>query len=143
MFDNILVVCAGNICRSPIAEVMLKRELPAKNISSAGIIAKDGMPADESSVSVSADGGLDLSGHKARRLSSKLCSQVDLILVMEPKHVQDVTQRYPQASGKTMLIGRWNGVDEIPDPYKLSIEAFEHVYQLLDQACLAWAKKLK
>ena len=142
MFNSILVVCAGNICRSPIDEIMLAKGLPAKQVSSAGIIAKDGVPADPNSVQLCEQAGLDLASHKSRHLTAEICAENDLILVMEPQHVRDVAERFPQASGKTMLMGKWIGVDEIPDPHRQQMEAFEHAYKLLDQACATWVKKL-
>jgi len=50
--------------------------------------------------------------------------------------------RYPQARGKTFLLGKWLGDKEVPDPYRQSREAFEHVYELIDSACSAWQKYL-
>lgn len=143
MFDRILVVCAGNICRSPIGEELLKLALPNKHISSAGLVAKNGMLADANSISVCQQRGVNIEHHEATKLSGTLCSQSDLILVMEPQHRQDIAAKYPQASGKTMLLGKWTGVDVIPDPHQQQIEAFEHAYVLIEQACEAWAKRLK
>ncbi|RMA79550.1 low molecular weight protein-tyrosine-phosphatase [Umboniibacter marinipuniceus] len=142
MFKSILVVCAGNICRSPIGEAMLAAGLPGKVVSSAGIVAKNDMPADPSSVQLCSSAGIPIDSHKARRLTPEICAENDLILVMEPQHVKDVAERFPQASGKTMLIGKWIGVDEIPDPHRQQMEAFEHAYQLLEKACEGWVAKL-
>ncbi len=142
MFNKILVVCAGNICRSPLGEYMLKAKLPTKQVDSAGLVAKNGDRADVSSIKLAKADGLDLSAHQARRLTTELCAKYDLILVMEPQHQKDIMQKFPQASGKTMLLGKWIGVDEIPDPYKMSIEAFEHAYKLIDQSVTEWAKRL-
>ena len=102
MFDSILVVCAGNICRSPTAEYVLKSKLVGKNIK----------------------------------------AQNSVILVMEQRHLIDLCSRYPEARGKTFLLGKWLGDKEVPDPYRQSLEAFEHVYALIDSACSAWQKYL-
>jgi protein-tyrosine phosphatase len=61
---------------------------------------------------------------------------------MEEQHLNDLHSQYPEARGKTFLLGKWIGDKEIPDPYRKSQEAFEHVYQLIEQACVAWTKYL-
>ena len=62
---------------------------------------------------------------------------------MEPQHIKDISAKFPQASGKCMLLGKWINVDVIPDPHRQSMPAFEHAYELIKPACEAWAAKLK
>lgn len=143
MFEKILVVCVGNICRSPSGEYLLKHLLPNKEIASAGVGALVGRPADAMAAEVARDHGISLDGHEARQLTSELCREYDLILVMEKGHIAAVANIAPEARGKTMLFGQWVGQKEIPDPYRQSREAFDFAYSLLDEAALAWAKKLK
>jgi protein-tyrosine phosphatase len=87
MFSNILVVCVGNICRSPTGERVLQQLLPNKTISSAGIAVEKsrltGKPADETATLIASEKGLSLEDHKAQQLTAQLCSKQDLILVME------------------------------------------------------------
>ena len=142
MFDNILVVCVGNICRSPTGEYLLKSFLPNKNISSAGIGALVGKPADKLAIEVSAEHGIDLSTHIAQQLTSELCREYDLILVMEQGHVNAVTNIAPEARGKTMLLSQWTDKQDIPDPYKQSREAFDYAYSLISNSCSSWSKKI-
>ncbi|WP_288986673.1 low molecular weight protein-tyrosine-phosphatase [uncultured Pseudoalteromonas sp.] len=144
MFDSVLVVCAGNICRSPTAEYILKQKLEGKNISvsSAGLTALEGKPADATARQVALVNGVNMDAHQGRQLTSTLVAQNSVILVMEERHLNDVHARYPEARGKTFLLGKWIGDKEIPDPYRKSIEAFEHVYTLIDSACSAWQKYL-
>lgn len=144
MFDSVLVVCAGNICRSPTAEYVLKQKLEGKNISvsSAGLTALEGKPADATARQVALVNGVNMDAHQGRQLTSTLVAQNSVILVMEERHLNDVHARYPEARGKTFLLGKWIGDKEIPDPYRKSIEAFEHVYTLIDSACSAWQKYL-
>ncbi|CCQ10286.1 Low molecular weight protein-tyrosine-phosphatase Wzb [Pseudoalteromonas luteoviolacea B = ATCC 29581] len=144
MFDSVLVVCAGNICRSPTAEYVLKHKLAGKSItvSSAGLTALEGKPADGMAQRIAQGHGISLDGHEGRQITSSLVAQNAVILVMESRHLSDLCARYPQARGKTFLLGKWLGDKEIPDPYKQSQEAFEHVYQLIDSACSAWQKYL-
>jgi protein-tyrosine phosphatase len=144
MFNSILVVCAGNICRSPTGEYLLKDKLADSDIkvSSAGLTALVGKGAETTATSIALTNNVDMSGHKGRQLSSEFIAENDLILVMEERHLSDLFSQYPQARGKTFLLGKWIGDKEIPDPYRKSQEAFEHVYQLIDQACSAWTKYL-
>lgn len=142
MFNKILVVCVGNICRSPSGEYLLKQLLPAKEIASAGVGALVGKPADKMASEVAAERGISLEGHVAQQLTSELCQGYDLILVMEKGHQEAVTRIAPEARGKTMLFGQWIGQKDIPDPYRQSREAFEFAYGLIEEAAEAWAKKL-
>lgn len=142
MFDSILVICTGNICRSPIAERLLRKTLPSKKVDSAGVGALVDKPADPSAQRVSEKYGLSLEGHKGTQFTGSLGRQYQLILVMEKEHLERVSQIAPEARGKTMLLGHWLNGKEIPDPYRKSDEAFDSVYRLIDQACQGWADKL-
>jgi protein-tyrosine phosphatase len=146
MFNKILVVCVGNICRSPIGERMLKQMLPSKSVASAGLAsAKSGLvgkPADNSAIQVAAEHGVNLDNHSSQQLTSELCREYDLILVMEKGHIEALTSIAPEARGKTMLFGQWIGQKDIPDPYRQSKEAFEHAYQLIERSATEWSKKL-
>lgn len=143
MFHSILLVCVGNICRSPTAERLLRQALPHKRIGSAGLGALAGQGADASACAVAEAHGLSLAGHVARQLTRELCQQQDLILVMEQAHLDAVCRLVPEARGKVMLFGKWSGGRDIPDPYRQSREAFEHVYSLLADASQGWSKRLK
>ncbi|AMG98463.1 MULTISPECIES: protein-tyrosine-phosphatase [Serratia] len=142
MFDSILVVCVGNICRSPIAERLLRKALPNKKIDSAGIGALVDHSADQSAIVVAEKYNLSLEGHHATQFTAQLGRQYDLILVMERKHIEKITSIAPEVRGKTMLLGQWLDKKEIPDPYRQSKEAFEFVYQLIDQSCQRWVEKI-
>jgi len=142
MFNKILVVCVGNICRSPIGELLLQKHLPHLEVNSAGIKALTGKPADPNSIAVALEENIDLSEHIAQQLTAGLIAEHDLILVMEKGHINAVTKLSPAARGKTMLFGQWNNQQEIPDPYRQSREAFEFVYALMSESALKWAEKL-
>ncbi|EPY4243708.1 protein tyrosine phosphatase [Klebsiella quasipneumoniae] len=142
MFDSILVVCTGNICRSPIGERLLRHLLPNKKIDSAGTGALVDHEADKSAVKVAELHGLALNGHKAIQFTPKLGREYDLILVMERAHIEQIGKIAPEIRGKTMLFGHWLDQRDIPDPYKKSDEAFQSVYQLIEQAGRLWAQKL-
>lgn len=146
MFDKILVVCIGNICRSPYGACSLQARLPNKHIASAGIsVAKNnllGKPATHQAIVVSKALGIDLNQHQSQQLTSELCAQYDLILIMEKDHMTALTDIAPEARGKAMLFGKWIGEKDIPDPYGQSREAYEYVYQLINHAVDAWVLRL-
>ncbi|HDU3877260.1 TPA: protein tyrosine phosphatase [Klebsiella pneumoniae subsp. pneumoniae] len=142
MFNSVLVICTGNICRSPIAERLLQKLMPKKKIASAGVGALIGNSADPSAIAVAEKYHLSLDGHVGKQLSSSMARQYDLILVMEKHHLEQVTHISPESRGKTMLLGHWMGGKEIPDPYRKSDEAFDLVYQLINQECRSWAEKM-
>lgn len=142
MFNKILVVCVGNICRSPTGERLLKHYQPALTVESAGLGALVGKGADATATSVAQDNQLSLAGHSARQLTGKMCRDYDLILVMEKRHIAALCEIAPEMRGKVMLFGHWDGEREIPDPYRKSREAFEAVYTLLDRSARQWAQAL-
>lgn len=145
MFNKILVVCVGNICRSPTGEYLLKQRLPKHNIASAGVGALIDHPADAQATAVAQQHGLDLSPHSSRQLTAEIAAQYDLILVMEQGHIEAVAKIAPSARSKTMLFGQWlpQGRRDVADPYRQSDEMFQLVYKQLEQAADLWADKLK
>ena len=67
----------------------------------------------------------------------------DLILAMESEHIAQVTRnRLPRSAGRQCCLGKWLEQKEIPDPYRKSQDAFEHVYGMLERASQEWAKRL-
>ncbi len=144
-YDKILIVCAGNICRSPLAEHLLKPQLPDCFVASAGVTAWVGQGADPKVIDVARRHHLDLSGlngHGAKQLTPQMCLFADLILVMEEQHIGAVAAIQPLARSKTMLLGQWTGQKNIPDSYRRDQAFFDKVYQQIADACNIWAKKL-
>lgn len=142
MFNSILVVCTGNICRSPLAERYLRKSLPEKIVDSAGTGALVGHEADESAKKIALKNGLSLEGHKGQQFTASLARKYDLILVMEKEHIEQIDSLAPEARGKTLLFGHWLGQKNIPDPYRKSEEAFISVFELIEQAGQCWVNKL-
>lgn len=106
----ILVVCTGNICRSPIAEGILRDELQrrlgddAPEVISAGVSGWDGSPATPEAVVAANERGTDISGHVARRLSRRDVDRADLILCMAAEHREEVLRAVPRASERTFTL---------------------------------------
>jgi protein-tyrosine phosphatase len=145
MFNRILVVCVGNICRSPMGEYLLRQKLahrPEITVESAGISALVNKPADSMALTLLEENGVNAGEHRARQATETLLGQADLILAMEEGHLRQLHKMAPQVRGKTFLMGKWIGDREVPDPYKQQRPAFEHAYKLIDQATDAWLKYL-
>lgn len=141
MITNILVVCIGNICRSPMGEELLKVALPDVKVSSAGLAAMVGHGADPTSIKLMEENGLDITAHRARMLTESLARESDLILVMDTLQVEQLTKLYPYTMGKVFRLGDPIKSD-IPDPYQHSETVFRDSYSLIQQGCSAWTKRI-
>ena len=142
MIQSILVVCTGNICRSPLGERLLQQHMPALSIASAGTCGLAGHPADRRARQIAAMHGLSLADHVARPLTAAMMREYDLILAMEPGQINRISLMAPEVRGKALLFGQWLRVQEIPDPYGKSIEAFDYVFRLLGEASQEWTNRL-
>ena len=135
MIDRVLVVCVGNICRSPMAEGLFRERLgrrPRFQVSSAGVAALRGEPADPVALQLLRERGIDIGAHRARQLTPALVSQVELVLVMEQGHERAVLDMVPQARGKVHRIGKFGNFD-VPDPYRQGRPAFEQALRLIER----------
>jgi protein-tyrosine phosphatase len=138
MFDSILLVCTGNICRSPMAEALLADQLApsGKRVASAGIAALAGRPADRLAQEVMKEHGHDLSAHRGRQLNAALLAAADLVLALDESHRRWMVENFPQFRGRVFKLGKWRADRDVADPYQLPRAAFEQAY--LDiVACLA------
>ena len=140
-FDNILVVCVGNICRSPMAEALLKQRYPHKNIDSAGVGALVGHSADPAALEIMAGQEIDITNHVAKQIDEGLAKKADLIFTMSDSQNKWIEERWPFCRGKTFKLGHWNGKD-IADPYKHEMSAFQTAYQDIVVSLEQWADKI-
>ena len=145
MFQHILTVCTGNICRSPLAAAMLSKQLSgatgSASVRSAGIGALVGHPAEETVMKIAAESGLDLGAHRAVQLDDELTRWAALILVMEPHHLDAVLALDPTARGKTFLLGHWSS-KEIADPYRQPEAAYRRAHEEIAAAVDSWIERL-
>ena len=142
MFGSVLVVCVGNICRSPLGERVLARALPGLRVSSAGLAAVVGQGADEDAAKVAAEVGIDLSGHVARQLTPEIGTAHDLILVMEPGHRAEIFRRFPALSGRVMLFDQWTGGQGVADPYRRALDVHRATRDKILAAAEPWIARL-
>ena len=145
MIRHILVVCVGNICRSPMAEALLRRELRGQDgitVESAGLGALVGRAASEHSVALMAEAGIDISAHRARQVHPDMVRDADLVLVMEARHKRAIDDADPTARGKVHRLGEWQDVD-IDDPYRQPRHAYEDALRDIEQGVASWAKRIR
>ncbi|MBO0322494.1 low molecular weight phosphotyrosine protein phosphatase [Muricauda sp. CAU 1633] len=149
MKTKILMVCLGNICRSPLAEGILQSKVSADAVfvDSAGTAGYHvGNPPDPRSVAVAQRHGLDISIQKCRRFSKTDFKEFDFIYVMDRNNFSDIAslaQNQQEVEKVKLLLSEVNvGIQEVPDPYYGGEDGFEDVYQMIDLACEAIAKKL-
>ncbi len=149
---RILFVCAGNICRSPLAEGIF-RHLASKagragefEIDSAGTGGwHRGQRPDRRSIAAAAGHGIDISGQRARRIEPADFVRFDLILAMDQDNLKNLRKAAPaHALGRLHLFHAFtlDGDKDIPDPYYGDREDFEAVYTMLLAGCSALLPKL-
>jgi protein-tyrosine phosphatase len=141
---KILMVCLGNICRSPLAEGILKHKLEQKNLNATVESAGTGgyhigaLP-DIRSIEIANKYGIDLTDQRARKVRSIDFEEFDLIFAMDTYNFQDLRKMAREEElGKIKLIlneSHPNKNISVPDPYYGGQDGFENVYQMLDQAC--------
>lgn len=144
MIRKILVVCVGNICRSPMAEALLKSALRGQtgfSVESAGLGALVGHPADDYALELMAEAGEDISEHRARQIHPDMVRDADLVLVMESGHKRTMDSVEPTARGKVHRLGEWQD-KEIGDPYRQPKEAFADVLVDIQAGVTAWVERI-
>ena len=140
---NILVVCTGNICRSPTGEYLLKKELgPEFNVMSAGLGALVDHPAHETAQKIALEHGVDMGAHRARQINLDILKWADLVLVMENGHKQELISRYPWLEGKVFRYGEPQRVD-VPDPYRRPENAYVLAWNYISKLTPYWVEKIK
>ena len=141
-FKKILVVCVGNICRSPIGEALLQQQHPNLIVKSAGLSALVGEGADEKAIQVMDEWHVDMRSHRAQQLTQELMQTFDLVLCMSKDQENCRKQNYISQRGKVYRIGHWIN-ENVADPYKLPIEKFYESRELLNKAVESWKDKLE
>lgn len=129
-----------------MAEALLKQALAEGNtadcvVSSAGLGALAGYPADAQACELMLEKDIDIADHRARQLNKEMLRNADLILVMELAHKKAIEEYTPSAKGKVFRLGEWGNFD-VPDPYQKDKSAFLNALALIEKGVSQWVKKL-
>jgi protein-tyrosine phosphatase len=139
---SVLMVCEGNICRSPMAAALLRAALPNSRIASAGLGALVGKPADEKAIILMRERGLDLRAHRAVQITRTMCLQTDVILVMEREQRDRLQRLYPEVCGRVFRIAEQAGMD-VPDPYRQPLDVFREALTLIEEGVSVWVQRIR
>lgn len=147
---KVLMVCLGNICRSPLAEGILKSKLNLNEVTidSAGTAAYHvGNLPDPRSIAVAKKHGIDITTQRARKFTVKDFDSFDFIYAMDQNNFDDILKLSRNKEDKKKVLLILNEVrpfqnNSVPDPYYGGDDGFENVYQMLNKACAEIASKL-
>jgi protein-tyrosine-phosphatase len=138
---DIIFICTGNICRSPMAEGILRHRwneagVKDRTVSSMGVQGLDDSPATELARQVCEENGIDISDHRSRPITGEELQAADLLLCMEPGHVSFINTFYPWHSERVALLGAWPGKPKrksaVQDPIGGSLGLYRKIFSIID-----------
>jgi protein-tyrosine-phosphatase len=148
MPQKILFVCTGNICRSPIAEGLLKKMARDNQWSletqSAGLAAFNGVPATQEAIEACQEKGIDISAHQSQPLSKALILESSLILTMTDKQKESILRKMPELVDKVNLLSDFagKGVEDVEDPVGQPVEVYRKIFTQIEGYLLQAKDKL-
>jgi protein-tyrosine phosphatase len=144
VFESVLIVCLGNVCRSPVAEFLFRDAFAGRGIrvGSAGLGALVGQPLAAEARAWLDGRGIDASTHRARQLDMAMLRDATLVLSVEASQLRALARCAPQYSGKCFLLSRWDGGGDIPDPYRRPRHVFAETHASIERAVHGWIHRL-
>jgi protein-tyrosine phosphatase len=142
---RVMVICQGNICRSPFADLDLAARCSGLEVRSAGLLAREDDPAQPGALRIGAEFGVDLSHHAAHRLNEDDIRWADLIIGMQGWHQASVRKQWPAGTAKMRLLGDFleNAPYAIEDPWGTPDDAFRAVFAKISLANESLARQLR
>lgn len=142
---SVLIVCTGNVCRSPMAEVLMREWLGSRGlqvrVESAGVGAPVGLPADVHAIDLMHERELDLLEHRARQVSAAMLAEFDLVLVMEYGQAAWLSRRYRRIRNRVWHLGYFDGGD-IDDPVGRGEDEFRASLADIERGLASWYAQL-
>lgn len=141
----IMMVCAGNICRSPFAEFYMRQKLAEQGLEgevfSRGLLLMPGKKVPEAGLKMGLEFGVDMSAHMSQALLTPDMDRAALVLVMEQKQRLHLMKKSPAHVSKVMLLSQMNGGKAVDDPIGRSEDTFRRVYAEIAMCVDAWVKR--
>ncbi len=141
LLKNVLFVCTGNTCRSPLAEVLFRdlvKNSPDYIVQSAGVGAFSGQPASRNGVILAKERGLNLSGHKSKAVTIDLIEAATHIFAMSRSHLAAILMDYPEADDKVYLVSEFAADDrlrgkDVCDPFGGDLSEYRDTLEHLEK----------
>ena len=153
MKKNVLFVCTGNSCRSVMAEGYFKHLVGDQAddflVGSAGVGTMDGYPASPETQRVMREQGIDVSGHRSRKISAAMVRTADKIFVMEVMHKEAILEQWPEAGEKVHLLTEYSTDQfqrsleiDIPDPIRMPNNFYNNVFRVIRDCVVQIAEEM-
>jgi len=141
MISNVLMVCHGNLCRSPMAAGLLQQRGIGLRVSSAGLVAEVGQPAQKEAIAALAEVGVDIRAHRATQLTRQLANEAELILTMTAEQTRRLKTLYPAMHGRIFALRGFDASD-IDDPIGMPLSDFRVCRTALTIGIDYWVERL-